>query len=110
MRVWSVDFHRDHSRGVPDIKEIATIYSINDIGDIFSLCYIDMLDTVVFGCQNASLLYLDNIWKRLHDSEFGTEANIERLPQHRYNKFFNSLRQEQQQKSLMATPKIRSAM
>ena len=110
VRVWSVDFHRDHSRGVPDIKEIATIYSINDIGDIFSLCYIDMLDTVVFGCQNASLLYLDNIWKRLHDSEFGTEANIERLPQHRYNKFFNSLRQEQQQKSLMATPKIRSAM
>lgn len=66
VRVWSVDYcKKDHSL---QIKEVATVYSITDIGDIFSIRYLDSVQTLVFGCQDASLLYLDNIIDRIHDS------------------------------------------
>lgn len=65
VRVWSIDYcKKDHSL---QIKEVATIYSITDIGDIFSIRYLDSVQTLVFGCQDASLLYLDNIIDRIHD-------------------------------------------
>lgn len=66
VRVWSVEYcTKDHCL---QIEEIATVYSITDIGDIFAIKYLDATQTLVFGCQNASLLYLDNIIDRIHDS------------------------------------------
>lgn len=66
VRIWSVEYcKKDHSL---QIKEIATVYSITDIGDIFAIKYLNSIQTLVFGCQNASLLYLDNIIDRIHDS------------------------------------------
>lgn len=65
VRVWSIDYcKKDHSL---QVKEIATVYSITDIGDIFSIKYLDSVQTLIFGCQDASLLYLDNIIDRIHD-------------------------------------------
>lgn len=66
VRVWSVEYcTKDHCL---QIEEIATVYSITDIGDIFAIKYLDATQTLVFGCQNASLLYLDNIIDRINDS------------------------------------------
>ncbi|KAK5779512.1 glutamine amidotransferase subunit DUG2 PWA37_004390 [Arxiozyma heterogenica] len=76
VRVWSIDYcKKDHSL---QIKEIATVYSITDIGDIFSIKYLDSVQTLVFGCQDASLLYLDNIIDRIHDctASFNTNVNL----------------------------------
>lgn len=76
VRVWSIDYcKKDHSL---QIKEIATVYSITDIGDIFSIKYLDSVQTLVFGCQDASLLYLDNIIDRIHDctASFNTNINL----------------------------------
>lgn len=90
VRIWTIgDVTKDCDTSV-EIKELATVYSVTDIGDIFSIRYIDSLETLVFGCQNASLLYLDNIFKRLHGMHSNSGIHANRLPHRRYDKFFDS--------------------
>lgn len=90
VRIWAIgDVTKDSDVAV-EVDELATVYSVTDIGDIFSLRYIDSLQTLVFGCQNASLLYLDNVFHRLDDIRKSQECNISRLPHKRYDKFFDS--------------------
>lgn len=90
VRIWSI-YDVDTLNSSIQVEEVATVYSVTDIGDIFSLRYLDTLETLVFGCQNASLLYLDNIFDRLLNISGATEKNIDRLPHRRYDKFFDSL-------------------
>lgn len=68
---------------VTTMKETHTIYSLVDIGDIFSLAWSSSLNTIFFGAQNASILFvhlLDSIPKDDPSS----------LPSQRFDKFFDS--------------------
>lgn len=89
VRIWSV-YNTDETRGAVQIEEVATVYSVTDIGDIFSLTYLDSLQTLVFGCQNASMMYLDNVFDRLLYDQTESPCDINRLPHRRYDKFFDS--------------------
>lgn len=64
VRIWSVGEKTIRDDFLP-VTEIATVYSVTDIGDIFSLAYLDSLETIVFGCQNASLLYVENLIQKI---------------------------------------------
>ncbi|CCF55801.1 hypothetical protein KAFR_0A03660 [Kazachstania africana CBS 2517] len=86
IRIWSINYDVGHLR----INEIATVYSVTDIGDIFSISYLDSIQTLVFGCLNASLLYLDNILQKLETYSNNFECHMNRLPHRRYDKFFDS--------------------
>ncbi|AMD19302.1 HBR401Cp [Eremothecium sinecaudum] len=86
VRVWSVGcVLKDFSIR---IQNIAVIYSVMDIGDIFSVKYVDSLDTLIFGCQNASMLYINNFLAS--DDSSLSEHNFKKLPHVRYSKFFDS--------------------
>lgn len=87
VRIWSLY----DIGGEVEVEEVATVYSVTDIGDIFSITYLDSIQTLVFGCQNASLLYLGNIFDRLLAAEKDSPCDMNRLPQRRYDKFFDSL-------------------
>ncbi|RCK56618.1 putative di- and tripeptidase DUG2 [Candida viswanathii] len=65
------------------------VYSLVDIGDIFSILWCEITSTIYIGAQNASILWchvsLDEkklIEKHHHD--------LEKLPHFRYDKFFDS--------------------
>ncbi|CDO95295.1 unnamed protein product [Kluyveromyces dobzhanskii CBS 2104] len=89
VRAWSVGCNvHDYSLNV---KEIVTIYSLVDIGDIFSLAYIDDLDLVVFGSQNTSLLFVPNVFKQNN-----VKKDYTMLPHLRFDKFFDSKGPQQQ--------------
>lgn len=88
IRVWNVSTTKSHK--YVNLEEVATIYSVTDIGDIFSVKYLDTLDTIVFGCQNASLLFLENIFERIHAANESSFTDIDKLPHRRYDKFFDS--------------------
>lgn len=85
VRIWSL-YEID---GAVQIDEVATVYSVIDIGDIFSITYLDSIQTLVFGCQNASMLYIGNIFDQLLEAE--SPCDMDRLPHRRYDKFFDSL-------------------
>ncbi|EDO15431.1 hypothetical protein Kpol_1027p5 [Vanderwaltozyma polyspora DSM 70294] len=88
VRIWSVGEMNGDS--YIQINENATIYTITDIGDIFSIRYLDSLDTLFIGCQNASMLFLDNLQERIKSEDFNSDTDFERLPHRRYDKFFDS--------------------
>lgn len=100
VRVWSIEYcPKDRSL---QIKEVATVYSITDIGDIFAIKYLDETQTLVFGCQNASLLYLDNIVDRIHDSTtVSTAFNKTAFPPSHNNNDISALRNDESATSLL---------
>lgn len=59
------------------------IYSLVDIGDIFSIVWCDQSQTLYIGAQNASIL-----WCKLSDVDNTTQLN--NMPNFRYDKFFDS--------------------
>ncbi|KAI3407045.2 hypothetical protein KGF56_000133 [Candida oxycetoniae] len=62
------------------------IYSLVDIGDIFSLVWCEKSQTIYIGAQNASIL-----WCKVGKNEDIKHArNLENLPRFRYDKFFDS--------------------
>lgn len=68
---------------VTQMKETHTIYSLVDIGDIFSLCWCNANKTIYFGCQNASILFVEFDLTK-HTGDFNS------LPSNRFDKFFDS--------------------
>ncbi|CAI4287117.1 CLL_collapsed_G0004650.mRNA.1.CDS.1 [Saccharomyces cerevisiae] len=90
VRIWSIGEKTIRDDFLP-VTEIATVYSVTDIGDIFSLAYLDSLETIVFGCQNASLLYVENLIQKIEKKSSDGVENINKLPHRRYDKFFDSL-------------------
>lgn len=65
-----------------------TIYSLLDIGDIFSITWIDEIKSVFIGAQNASLSFvqLDT------DITGSTDEHLQFMPSNRFDKFFDSER------------------
>ncbi|KAI5960372.1 uncharacterized protein KGF55_004664 [Candida pseudojiufengensis] len=64
------------------------LYSLVDIGDIYSINWCDNLQTIYIGAQNASIL-----WCKINDSSnliIKPFTNLENLPSFRYDKFFDS--------------------
>lgn len=91
VRIWAFDdISRESMVKLVRMVEIATVYTATDIGDIFSIRYLDSFETIVFGCQNASLLYLDNVLQRIKLAQSNNMTNFEKLPHRRYDKFFDS--------------------
>lgn len=89
IKVW--DLSSFDNAGLPEYIVPCThiIYSLVDIGDVFSISYSQPLSALFVGAQNASISWcvLDLERKPDHDSE-GT--SIDRLPHFRFNKFFDS--------------------
>lgn len=85
-----------------DFKLLYTIYSLNDIGDIFSIIWVDHLNTLFFGSQNASISYikieLDDNHVSTKNHNGGQHPNIpnyneeiyQLMPSQRFDKFFDS--------------------
>lgn len=93
----------------PAIRCTHIIYSLIDIGDIFSISWSDCLSTIFIGAQNASIswcqLHFDKQSRSnsvstdeideptpvaLHQPGLEHAQNLERLPRFRYDKFFDS--------------------
>jgi len=73
VKVWDVE----------TMKETHTIYSLVDIGDIFSLAWSSKLNTIFFGAQNASILFV-------HLLDTIPKSDPSGLPSQRFDKFFDS--------------------
>ncbi|KAI5953412.1 hypothetical protein KGF54_002784 [Candida jiufengensis] len=61
------------------------LYSLVDIGDIYSIVWCDKLQTLYIGAQNASIL-----WCKICNTNSKPSTNLENLPSFRYDKFFDS--------------------
>ncbi|KAG0680993.1 hypothetical protein C6P42_004512 [Pichia californica] len=63
-----------------------TIYSLLDIGDIFSITWIDEIKSVFIGAQNASLSFVQL------DTEINGSADdhLQFMPSNRFDRFFDS--------------------
>lgn len=67
-------------------EELYTIYSIYDIGDVFSVIWAPNHEYLILGSQNASIQ-----WIKLHDKEsYNTTKDPSGLPSMRFNRFFDS--------------------
>jgi di- and tripeptidase len=74
LKVWDID----------TFEEVFTIYSVHDIGDIFSVAWAPLQQTVYFGAQNASIQ-----WIKVQ-REPGPTNDPSGLPAVRFDKFFDS--------------------
>lgn len=63
-----------------------TIYSLLDIGDIFSITWIEEIKTVFIGAQNASLSFV-----HIDTEAIGsTDEHLKFMPSNRFDRFFDS--------------------
>lgn len=83
VRIFSVSSDTENKTILTN--ELATVYSLVDIGDIFSLEYLQEQELVIFGSQNASLLFVSNVFK-----DKNAETDYNKLPHRRFDKFFDS--------------------
>lgn len=92
VRVWDLTPLLDTTKTHYEIPCTHLVYSLVDIGDIFSITWYDDLETLFIGLQNASIL-----WCRLHLGHDTPPNELEcmpstfdRLPYLRFDKFFDS--------------------
>ncbi|CAK7897131.1 probable di- and tripeptidase Dug2p [[Candida] anglica] len=83
------------STSVVEIHCTHIVYSLVDIGDIFSIAWSDELSTLFIGAQCAAILWttISLSPERAGSGTTNSGANtskIERLPHYRYDKFFDS--------------------
>lgn len=125
VKVWdlSTTTNKPSSNALNEIHCTHIIYSLVDIGDIFSISWSSSLSTLFIGAQNASILWCTLCFDRKTDLGYSTSsdsiseefinvsvsdsvedvtpssvgvhykplnANLERLPHFRYDKFFDS--------------------
>jgi di- and tripeptidase len=69
-----------------NLKRLYHIYSTYDVGDVFSVVYSTHFQTAYFGAQNTSIQ-----WCSLKDSSSRPAPNIERHPDRRNHRFFDSV-------------------
>jgi di- and tripeptidase len=67
------------------MKRLYEIYSMYDVGDIFSVAYCARLDTVYVGAQDTSIQ-----WVSLNDAKAVVAQDSDRHPYRRYHPFFDS--------------------
>lgn len=76
IKVWDVKF----------LTEVYAIYSVYDIGDIFSIGWAPKHEVLYFGTQNASIQ-----WIKLYEREsYNVTRDPRGLPSLRFDKFFDS--------------------
>lgn len=82
-----------------------TIYSLLDVGDIFSISWIEELKTVFIGAQNASLSFIHI------DPDITSSPNdhIQFMPSNRFDKFFDSNGTKIKKNSSILTPSLPSS-
>ena len=67
------------------LKRLYEIYSLHDVGDIFSVAYSPQHETVYFGAQNTSIQ-----WVNLKDPKRKTTHDSAQHPDRRSHRFFDS--------------------
>lgn len=70
------------------LKLTHTIYSLLDIGDIFSIIWVDSIQTLFFGTQNATISFIKIEFN--HTYHLTNEQNYHLMPSQRFDKFFDS--------------------
>ncbi|KAK9457782.1 hypothetical protein V1511DRAFT_507878 [Dipodascopsis uninucleata] len=75
LKIWSIDA----------MKEIYTMYSVLDVGDIFSIMYSELQEMIYIGSQNASIQ-----WCNIKTIDKHASLDTSYLPSNRFSKFFNS--------------------
>ena len=93
VRVWDLTPLADSLRSRYDVPCTHLVYSLVDIGDIFSISWSEELKTIFIGLQNALILWcrLDLFHKCTNRDKCSKVVNtFERLPHIRYDRFFDS--------------------
>lgn len=103
VKVWNLSSLNCSTTSVKTVHCSHIIYSLVDIGDIFSISWSDSLSTLFIGAQNASISWcsinlsnITDITEKLNSSNLNddlskTESSvINRLPHFRFDKFFDS--------------------
>lgn len=87
VKVWDLSPFDDISAVEFNIPCTHIIYSLVDIGDIFSISYSQPLSALLVGAQNASISWcvLD-----LEQKSHPAATSMDRLPHFRFDKFFDS--------------------
>ncbi|QPG76565.1 hypothetical protein FOA43_003955 [Brettanomyces nanus] len=99
VKIWNISLsNKGHSQREVNLLPTHTIYSLLDIGDIFSVTWIESTKTVLFGAQNASISYvhLGKITKG--------NADPASMPSNRYDRFFDSIGRGGSDCSRQSTP------
>ncbi|VEU19775.1 DEKNAAC100814 [Brettanomyces naardenensis] len=85
VKIWNINvIHKRRSQRQVELLPTHIIYSLLDIGDIFSVAWIESTKTVLFGSQNASISFV-HLGKISNDN-----ADPSSMPSNRYDKFFDS--------------------
>lgn len=80
VNIWEI------SRDTESVTLTHTIYSLLDIGDIFSLIWVDSIHTLYFGTQNASISFVKIEFSSIHAGE----QSFHLMPSQRFDRFFDS--------------------
>lgn len=72
------------------IKQLTTIYSLVDVGDIFSIALSSELNILFFGSQNTSIQWINLSDKKNYIKPKMVKMHLNNLPSIRYDKFFDS--------------------
>ncbi|CAN6638859.1 probable di- and tripeptidase Dug2p [Trichomonascus vanleenenianus] len=75
VKVWNLE----------SLTEVYTVYSVYDVGDIFSLAWAPGSQTLYFGAQNTSIQ-----WIKLSERAAHETSDPSRLPSLRFDRFFDS--------------------
>lgn len=100
VKIWNIKItHQGEAQRKVELIATHIIYSPLDIGDIFSVAWVDSTKTILFGSQNATISYVCLGKKGKH-----CDANLSSLPSVRYDKFFDSYGNTSNSNSRSETP------
>ncbi|GMM28173.1 glutamine amidotransferase subunit [Martiniozyma asiatica (nom. inval.)] len=85
VNIWQINDEKNDN--LISFKLTHTVYSLQDIGDIFSLNWNENLQLLFFGAQNAtiSFVHID-----LSENSYDLNDHYHLIPSQRFDRFFNS--------------------
>ncbi|QFZ28482.1 putative di- and tripeptidase [Clavispora lusitaniae] len=92
VKIWDLTPFNTSQAVTHEIRCTHIIYSLVDIGDIFSITWSEQLSALFIGAQNASILWckLDLVSTQLNTTQAEQGYPLDRLPHLRFDKFFDS--------------------
>lgn len=92
VKIWDLSGFNEKLARTFEVHCTHIVYSIVDIGDIFSIAWSNQLSALFIGAQNASILWckLDLTPKRKTQVAPELDYSLGRLPHLRFDKFFDS--------------------